>query len=366
MDIEYIAHEYGNIEKIIDLDTTSFTREVEMEDAVDALTTGLKAVAIADQKKVKKYGPDQIRRFMELVQEEGMSIPKAAVQAMIPRSSAYKLFNEYNAGTSSVMPGPATKGKNRGTPQKLFDEHATALTKIFDSNPSCTLGLAAVELANQFDGLTVSLPTLWEFITEKCAMSLKQATVYTAERDSSRTIELRHKIVSEWKAAGVDFKKNCVFIDEAGFNSHMIRGRAWSKVGEPASVKVHTRRGLNLSLVGCISPFGTINFSKVEPLVESDAEKIEREFAEKPNSKKRKANTQEASKPKPLKKGTTAYHIVKFMEAVMDVLDKHNKKGLFIVMDNCRIHHSHFVVDAINKRGYKPLFMPPYSPFLNP
>jgi hypothetical protein len=88
MDIEYIAHEYGNIEKIIDLDTTSFTREVEMEDAVDALTTGLKAVAIADQKKVKKYGPDQIRRFMELVQEEGMSIPKAAVQAMIPRSSA--------------------------------------------------------------------------------------------------------------------------------------------------------------------------------------------------------------------------------------------------------------------------------------
>ncbi|ORE02425.1 hypothetical protein BCV72DRAFT_188599, partial [Rhizopus microsporus var. microsporus] len=32
----------------------------------------------------------------------------------------------------------------------------------------------------------------------------------------------------------------------------------------------------------------------------------------------------------------------------------------------CRIHHSAFVVDAINKRGYKPLFMPPYSPFLNP
>ncbi|KAG1127903.1 hypothetical protein G6F37_013721 [Rhizopus arrhizus] len=54
------------------------------------------------------------------------------------------------------------------------------------------------------------------------------------------------------------------------------------------------------------------------------------------------------------------------MESVMDILDKHNKKGMFIIMDNCRIHHSRFVVDAINQRGYKPLFMPPYSPFLNP
>ena len=40
--------------------------------------------------------------------------------------------------------------------------------------------------------------------------------------------------------------------------------------------------------------------------------------------------------------------------------------SLFIVMDNCRIHHSRFVVDLIHSSGYKPLFMPPYSPFLNP
>ncbi|KAI8640740.1 hypothetical protein BD408DRAFT_325091, partial [Parasitella parasitica] len=31
----------------------------------------------------------------------------------------------------------------------------------------------------------------------------------------------------------------------------------------------------------------------------------------------------------------------------------------------CRIHHSRFVVEAINRRGYKPLFMPLYSPFLH-
>lgn len=91
---------------------------------------------------------------------------------------------------------------------------------------------------------------------------------------------------------------------------------------------------------------------------------IEKESPE--PSKKHKAGNNGEGKPNQLNKGTSTYHIVKFMESVMDILDKHDKKGMFIVMDNCRIHHSRFVVDAVNKRGYKPLFMPPYSPFLNP
>jgi hypothetical protein len=70
-------------------------------------------------------------------------------------------------------------------------------------------------------------------------------------------------------------------------------------------------------------------------------------------------------KEKP-KESTTAYHIITFVRNVMDVLDRHDKKVFFIVMDNCRIHHSHYVIEAIQSRGYKPLFMPPYSPFLNP
>ncbi|KAG0176039.1 hypothetical protein DFQ28_005000, partial [Apophysomyces sp. BC1034] len=98
----------------------------------------------------------------------------------------------------------------------------------------------------------------------------------------------------------------------------------------------------------------------------SDAAKIEKEFPESVPSKKRKAGTQNNAKPVKLEKGTTAYHIVQFMESVMDILDKHDMKDMFIVMDNCRIHHSRFVVDAISRLGYKPLFMPPYSPFLNP
>lgn len=155
-----------------------------------------------------------------------------------------------------------------------------------------------------------------------------------------------------------------MFIDEAGFNSHQIRSRAWSVKGTPAIVKIPTQRGVNLSIVVCISPFGTINFSKVIPLKDSDVAKIAKEFPV-PESKKRKAKTEEVPKTK-VKKGTTAYHVVHFVRDVMDVLDKYDKKGFYIFMDNCRIHHSHYVVEAIKSRGYKTLFRPPYSPFLNP
>ena len=105
---------------------------------------------------------------------------------------------------------------------------------------------------------------------------------------------------------------------------HIIRGRVWSKVGEPANVTVHKQRGANISVVGCIAYFGTVNFSKVEPLTKADAEKLEQEYAN-PASKKRKAKDLE--KKKPLKKGTAAYHIVKFMEKVIVILDRLDKKG---------------------------------------
>ncbi|PHZ07720.1 uncharacterized protein RHIMIDRAFT_181516, partial [Rhizopus microsporus ATCC 52813] len=57
----------------------------------------------------------------------------------------------------------------------------------------------------------------------------------------------------------VDFQKNCEFIGEPGFNSHQIRSKTWSVKDTPAQVKAPIQKGNNLSIVGCISPFGTLN-----------------------------------------------------------------------------------------------------------
>lgn len=363
MDVETTAFEYGSIEMIVNLDEMIQNESTQMTDAMNDVTEEMKAVSLYPSHRYKKYTQDQIERFIRFKQEEGLSVPKAAALCGIPRSTAYELINEFNNSSGTVLPGSNPR-KTNNKPKKLLPDHSAFLIELFDKNPSTVLEEARVKLCEAFPGLEISIPGLYKHIREKCALTLKQATKYTAERDAPRTIKLRFDIITQWKAAGVDYQNNCVFVDEAGFHTQMIRGRAWSKKGDPAAVKVHTQKGVNISIIGCIASFGVINFSKVEPLKKSDAAKIEKEFSQ--QNKKRKATSQDVGKSKPLPKGTTAYHIVKFMEAVMDVLDKHNKKGVFIVLDNCRIHHSQFVVEAINKRGYRPLFMPPYSPFLNP
>ncbi|CEP20206.1 hypothetical protein [Parasitella parasitica] len=298
------------------------------------------------------------------MQDEGTTVPRVEVRCGIPRQRAYRLLKEFNYSNGSVLPGLAQKAKNRCTKQKLFPQHTHFLIQYLVHHRSSTMEITKDTLLEQFpDTDNISIPSLWKHVTIECTFSLKMASLYNEERDVERTLRLRYEVVSKWKEIGVDFQKNCVFVDEAGFNTHMIRGRAWSKVGEPANVTVYKQRGANISIVGYIAYFGTVNFSNVEPSIKGDAKKLEQEYAN-PVSKKRKPKDPE--KKKPLNKGTTAYHIVKFMQTVMDTLDNHDKKGLFIVMNNCRIHHSAFVVDAFNKRGFKTLFMPPYSPFLNP
>lgn len=62
-----------------------------------------------------------------------------------------------------------------------------------------------------------------EMLTKYYFFSLKQASKYNLDRDAEKIILLRHEIVSKWIEIGVDFQKNCAFIDEAGFHTQMMR-----------------------------------------------------------------------------------------------------------------------------------------------
>ncbi|RCH83467.1 hypothetical protein CU097_007837 [Rhizopus azygosporus] len=76
-------------------------------------------MSIDDGKKCK-YSPEQIRLFIQIMQGEGTTVPKAGVRCSIPRQSVYRLLKEFNDSNGSVLPGFAPKAKNRGTKQKLF------------------------------------------------------------------------------------------------------------------------------------------------------------------------------------------------------------------------------------------------------
>jgi hypothetical protein len=227
---------------------------------IDTITQNLKTVSIdVDKRKFKKYTSERVRQFIQIMQDEGTTVPKAVVRCNISRQSAYTLLKEFNTSSGSILPGFAPKAKNRGTKQKLFPQHTLFLIQYLDNNRSSTLGLTEETLLKNFPDLDdISIPSLWGRVTNECAFSLKRSSLYNEERDAEGIIRFRHEVVSKWKEIGVDFQKNCVFVDEAGFNTHMIRGRAWSKVGEPANVTVHKQSCANISIVGCIAYFGTV------------------------------------------------------------------------------------------------------------
>src|ERR1700757_948426 len=64
--------------------------------------------------------------------------------------------------------------------------------------------------------------------------------------------------------------------------------------------------------------------------------------------------------------GTRTEHLLTYISNVMDVLDRHNMKWHYLVMDNAPIHTPVKVRDLIESRGYRCLYLPPYSPLLNP
>lgn len=179
------------------------------------------------------------------------------------------------------------------------------------------------------------------------------ARIYTKDRDTPRTLNLRFKVITQWKVVGVDFMTNCVFMDEAWFNSYQIRRRTWSLKGKPTNVKVPNQKDINISIIGCIATFGTIQFFKSWAFEAKRCRSVGQGISSTCYKKRKAKMGQEEAKPK-VKKGATAYHVVRYVNNVMDFLDRHDKKRYYIVMDNCRIRHSALALVV----GYKPLFTP--------
>jgi transposase len=174
-----------------------------------------------------------------------------------------------------------------------------------------------------------------------------------AARNSDRVLKLRRERIEEWEAnPELDYRKNCVFINEAGFNLHTQRSYGRSRKGTPAKGIVPTAKGITITILGAISQAGVIDISLKKPQATSI-------------SKKRRANDTTAMVVNGRVR-TRTEHFLTYISNVMDVLDRNNMKGHYLVMDNAPIHTSVKIRELIESRGYRCLYLPPYSPFLNP
>ncbi|KAG0170714.1 hypothetical protein DFQ30_002095 [Apophysomyces sp. BC1015] len=123
------------------------------------------------------------------------------------------------------------------------------------------------DLCNAFPGLDVSITILTHPIQHKYNLTMKKAEPYREPRDAPEVRVRRRGIIRPWIADPCfGPQRNCVFIDESGFNSHLWRTFARSKHGQPARIRVPIERGRNKTLLAAISHPGLMDLSvKVSP-----------------------------------------------------------------------------------------------------
>jgi hypothetical protein len=142
-----------------------------------------------------------------------------------------------------------------------------------------------------------------------------------------------------------------VCIDEAGFNINITRNIGWSKKGKPAKAIVPSARSTSITILGAISVDGVIDISLRKPTSTL-------------GRKKRKLGGKEVVINGRV--GTRSTHFLSYLSSMMDCLDGNGLHDYYLVMDNAPILKSASIRELIERRGYKCVYLPPYSPFLNP
>ena len=300
----------------------------------------------------RRFTEHQIEQLFEYVIEQGKTAKDAALLTGINIRTAQHYIKKYNDDDERRLP---ISGRKSGTGRKakLTDPHSQFLIHYVDEHPEAVLSDIRRTLCEAFPELSISISALHRRLVHKCKLTLKKLQKLPEARNSNRVLKLRKEKIEEWEAISeLDYASNCVFIDEAGFNLHTQRNYGRSRKGTPARAVVPTTKGITITILVAISQAGVIDISLKKPQAVSA-------------SKKRKANDAKAMVVSG-RVGTRTEHFLAYVSNVMDVLDRHDMKGYYLVMDNAPIHTPTKVCDLVESRGYKCLYLPPYSPFLNP
>ncbi|CEP19829.1 hypothetical protein [Parasitella parasitica] len=280
----------------------------------------------------------------------GWTTKQAASKTGITLSTAYR-YAQYYSQHQEVP----NIWKPRGPPkaQTLQKVHELFIRSLIDDHGTHTLEYMRETLMKNFPEVDISPTAFYKFVRQNCALSIKKVQLISADRNSDDAKLKRREAVSSWLAdKEMDFESNCVFLDEAGFNLHISRTRGWSRKGTPCKVLVPKSKGKNITILGAISSAGIIDISLRVPEVLGST------------SKKRIADGKVIKTT--AKVGTRTEHFLNYLHNTLKVLEKNNLRGQYIIMDNAPIHKNQSVKQLIESQGHKCIYLPAYSPFLNP
>lgn len=212
-------------------------------------------------------------------------------------------------------------------PSKLDQVAKESIMKWVEERPDLTLkSLCQLLFSNH--SITVAPKTMSTTLTN-LGFTVKILRAIPASRNSPEVLQARKAYAQTFLSSAPPDRRNIVWADETGFNLYLRRKYGRAPVGARASVVVANSRGRNISVCAAMSEEGFLH---------------------------------EMLRPSPY----TAESFCLFLEELFAILLQMGRMGCWIILDNARFHHCAVVNACAIRHGHRLVFLPAYSPMLNP
>lgn len=320
-----------NISEDIASDLLNVSRDVGVPEDADACSDTdvdvfVEVITPSTSQSHRKHRTtsDEDRERVITAYENGYTATMIADMLSINRSTVYSILKKFWK-TGEV------EAKKRGgiKPKKLTSAAISDIQKWIDED--CSISLKKLgEKILESHGIQVSAATIAREI-KKFNYSFKRVKLLPERRNNPNTLGIRKEYALSFNRISQRLPQAAVvFIDEVGFNISMRTSMGRSLVGTAATKVVPQIRTRNVSIVCAMNRGGILHYI----------------------SKKRAIN-----------QGVFA----EFVKELNTNMNGHNVGHQpILIMDNVAFHKCTTVRETIVAEGFDVMYLPPYSPFLNP
>ncbi|KAG7834541.1 hypothetical protein KL943_002925 [Ogataea angusta] len=366
----------------------------------------------------QEYSDRDRQQFFDLWLSTVPRNAKAAAEALgIRYTTASNWIKQFRENGQEEIPMGGILGRPYANP--LTEEHEMHIisfyNRITQEKRAMKLDELLDELTARFEGLKLSKTGLRKQLNDM-NFKYQRLSKHAENRNSPATIAYRQKWIDYLDQSGANYTRNCVFIDEAGFDENMKDNFGWAFKGSHPVVDIKNNAPA-FTLFGAISHEGIVDIQVKYPKNSKAWHECVMQWehhinTDKPNdpepdcaeesagspqkssskaSKGRPPRNTKASRARAADKakrmtmagnkeldtslpGSSKDHFMYFLWSLMDRL-RHNSafnQRCFFILDNARIHKGGEITDMIKmanqkyETGFEVLYLPPYSPELNP
>jgi len=262
---------------------------------------------------------NQLRTMICTKYDQGKPLMLIAVELEIPYKTVVSVTRLYRT-TGRIL----SNIKNCGRKELLTEEAKNVIMNRIHDDVSTTLKEIQIEVENK-TSIKTSTTTIHRAI-KGFSYTFKRVSLIPAQRNAVSNIGVRRDYASAFMLLSVD---KIIFLDEMGVNCSMRRRYGRSLAGTTPRKVVTTIRSRNISISAAISRKSVLHFQSILQAYNGD-------------------------------------RYAAFISDLIQILKRERLRNQVFIMDNCSMHKVEVVRDTIQKAGHKLLFLPPYSPQLNP